>query len=123
MAARKATKAKATVETKERPKGQSEEHKKLLERVREHYKLAVEADRENREASMQDLKFLNVPGSQWDTNQKKSRGKRPCYEFNKLRVAVKRVINEIRANRPQGKVRAVEDGDKDTADTMEGLIR
>ena len=38
-------------------------------------------------------------------------------------MTIKRIVNDIRANRPMGKVRAVEDNDKDTAATLEGLIR
>jgi hypothetical protein len=96
----------------------------LLTRIRERAKLMMEADQTNRREAMEDMKFLHEPGYQWDEYTKKARGEdRPCYEFNKLRVTAKRVVNDMRANRPQGKVRAVEDGDKDTADVYEGLIR
>jgi hypothetical protein len=97
--------------------------KKLLSTARDRFKKCVEADQENRRKAVEDLKFLHVPGEQWDSILKTERGIRPCYEFNKLRVTVKRIVNDIRANRPVGKVRAVEDGDKDTADVMEGLCR
>lgn len=98
--------------------------KDLLVRIHDRYKLMTEADSENRRLALDDLKFLHVPGEQWDPKMKQERGNdRPCMEFNKLRVTVKRVVNDMRANRPQGKVRAVEDGDKDTADVMEGLGR
>jgi hypothetical protein len=97
--------------------------KKLLTTARDRFKKCVEADRENRRKAVEDLKFLHVPGEQWDEALKTERGIRPCYEFNKLRVTIKRIVNDIRANRPVGKVRAVEDGDKDTADTIEGLCR
>lgn len=99
-------------------------NKDLLSRIHDRYKLMTEADDENRRLALNDLKFLHVPGEQWDLKMKQERGNdRPCMEFNKLRVTVKRVVNDMRANRPQGKTRAVEDGDKDTADVMEGLIR
>lgn len=95
----------------------------LLGLIRERYRIMTDADSHNRNDAMLDLRFVNVPGQQWEANQKKERGDRPCYEYNKLRVTIKRVVNEMRRNRPAGKVRAVEDGDKDTADTYEGLIR
>jgi hypothetical protein len=96
----------------------------LLARIHDRYKRMYEADQENRQLALADLKFLHVPGEQWDAKVKQERGAdRPCMEFNKLRVTMKRIVNDMRANRPQGKVRAVEDGDKDTADVMEGLIR
>lgn len=97
--------------------------KKLLQRVRDRFKVMSEADDTNRKLALDDLKFTHEPGAQWDEGVKKERGDRPCYEFNKLRITIKRVINHIRANRPASKVRAVEDGDKDTADIYDGLIR
>lgn len=105
-------------------KGNSKkDDKDLVSRVRQRYEVMAEADQENRRKALEDLKFVNVPGEQWDSLLKQERGERPCYEFNKTRVTVKRVVNDIRANRPQGKVRAVEDGDKDTAEVFEGLCR
>jgi hypothetical protein len=99
--------------------------KALLTRVRTRYKVLVENVTEvaNRRAALDDMKFVNEPGEQWEANMKKKRGRRPCYEFNKLRITCKRVINDMRANRPMGKVRGVEDADKDVADIYEGLIR
>ena len=102
---------------KENPK------KDLLERIRDRYHEMKEAEDTNRQKSMADLKFLIIPGEQWEPNMKKNRGDRPCYEFNKLRITSKRIINDMRANRVQGKVRASEDSDKETADIYEGLIR
>lgn len=98
--------------------------KELLERIRRRYKIMVDADRENRQNALEDLKFLHVPGEQWDAWTRRERGnERPMYEFNKTRITVKRIVNDMRANRPAGKVRAVEDGDKPTANVLEGLIR
>ena len=95
--------------------------KDLVVKVRARYKVMSEADEDNRRKALEDLKFVHVPGEQWESTLKTERGERPCYEFNKTRITIKRVVNDIRANRPQGKVRAVEDGDKDTAEIMEGL--
>lgn len=94
-----------------------------LARIRANYDRAVKADQVNRRLAIDDMKFVNEPGAQWDQFVRTERGDRPCYEFNKLRVTIKRVVNDIRANRPAGKVRAVEDGDKTTADVYEGLCR
>lgn len=95
----------------------------LLQKVKDRYKVMYEADQENRRWAMEDMKFVNVPGAQWDHNMKQERGQRPCYEFNKLRITCKRVINDMRANRAQGKIRATEDGDRPTAEIYEGLVR
>lgn len=101
----------------------AESDKKLLEKIHDRFKVMREADERNRDLAMDDLRFLHKPGEQWDAITRKERGDRPCYEFNKLRIKVKRIVNEMRANRPGGKVRAVEDGDKDTAEVLEGLCR
>jgi len=98
--------------------------KKKLEIIRERYKRAVDADQRNRREALEDFKFTHVPGEQWDPLVRTERGAdRPCYEFNKIRVTVKRVVNDMRANRPQGKVRGAEESDKPTAEIYEGLIR
>lgn len=99
------------------------ELKDKLRVIRERSKRAMEADRENRVDALADLRFVNVPGEQWDENTKKDRGERPCYEFNKLRVTIKRVVNDMRANRPAAKIRGVEEGDVKTAEVYEGLSR
>lgn len=97
--------------------------KDLLARIRRRFRLMEEADNENRRKALADMKFLHVPGEQWDELVKKARGTRPCYEFNKTRIKAKRIVNEMRANRPAGKVRAVEDSDRKTAEVIEGLGR
>jgi hypothetical protein len=98
--------------------------KDLLVRIRKRAKVMMDHDRENRQLGIADMKFLRVPGSQWDDITKRERGEdRPMYEFNKLNVSAKSVINQMRENRPMGKVRAAEDGDVKTADILEGAIR
>jgi len=98
--------------------------KELLIKARKRAKVMMEADRENRKLGIADMKFLRVPGEQADPIVKNERGDdRPMYEFNKLNVSAKSIINQMRENRPMGKVRAAEDSDVKTADIMEGLIR
>lgn len=92
--------------------------------LRDHYKLAVEADRENRACFVEDLKFVHVPEEQWLKIEKEERGEdRLRLQFNRTRVTIKSVINQMRANPGAIKIRGNEDGDKDTADILEGLIR
>ena len=95
----------------------------LLKTAHKRYKIMSEADRHNREDSIEDIRFVNLPGAQWSENMKTDRGDRPCYEFNKTRVRCKRIVNDMRDNRPSGKVRAVEGGDVEVAEIYEGLIR
>lgn len=97
--------------------------RELIARVRDRYKIMYDADEHNRSAALEDLRFVHEPGAQWDDLMKKSRGDRPCYEFNELRIKCKRIVNDMRANRPQAKVRGYEDTDKKTAEIIEGLGR
>jgi hypothetical protein len=113
----------ASKRKKDEPEKSESPKKALLARVRERTRIMIEADQENRRLAMDDLKFVNVPGSQWDANMKKERGDRPCYEFNRLRISCKRVINDMKANRSAVKVRGTEDSDKKKADIREGVIR
>lgn len=70
-----------------------------------------------------DIKFVVVPGNQWDAKLKARRGDRPCYEFPKLSAHTRQIINEMKQARPQGKVRGTEDGDRALAELMQGLCR
>lgn len=123
-----ATKKKAKRTEKEseaapRLSKESQAKKDLLKRVLERAKLMMEADQPNRRGAIADIKFVNEPGAQWDTAMKTEREGRPCLEANTLRINGKRIINEIRANRPQGHVKPVEGGDKEGAELREGLVR
>jgi len=104
-------------------KKQMQKDEELLKTIRTRFTAMTEADQDNRQEAMIDMKFINVPGEQWEENMKKNRGNRPCYEFNKTRVTAKRIINDMKANPAEGKVRGVEGGDKDVAEIIEGLTR
>lgn len=91
--------------------------------VREKYDACTQYEQEVREASVEDVRFANVPGAQWEDSQRKKRGNRPCYEFNLLRQHVRQVTGDQRQARPQVKVRAVEDDDAEGAELRQGLIR
>jgi hypothetical protein len=91
--------------------------------MRERYESAVEADRENRTLALADVRFVTVPGNQWDESQRKARKRRPCYEFPILRSHWRQVVNDQKKARPGIKIRAVEDGDAKGAELRQGLIR
>lgn len=94
----------------------------FMREMRQRYSDASVVDEQYRRAQ-EDMKFAFVPGNQWDEVTAKARGGRPKPEFNKLRQAIKQVTNDQRQNRPQPKVRAVDDNDKDLAEIREGLFR
>lgn len=98
--------------------------KDLILEARKRYDQCVEFEQINRKNYQDDMKFIHVPGEQWDPITKLERGKdRPMYEFNHTRVTAKNVINEMRANRPTAKFRPTEDADKPIADAREGIAK
>ena len=85
--------------------------------------LASEACRKLYDDARDDVRFVTVPGAQWDARLKARRGDRPVYEFPKLASHVRQVVNEMRQGRPQGKVRGTEESDKGLAELMQGICR
>lgn len=94
-----------------------------MKEMRERYERAVEADQDNRDLAIDDLKFVTVPGNQWDEAQRKARKGRPCYEFPILRSHWRQVVNDQKKARPGIKIRPVENGDVKGAELRQGLIR
>ena len=94
-----------------------------MKEMRERYERAVEADQDNRDLAIEDLKFVTVPGNQWDEAQRKARKGRPCYEFPILRSHWRQVVNDQKKARPGIKIRPVENGDVKGAELRQGLIR
>lgn len=104
------------------PEGYDDEDDFLGE-ARERYQEGLDRDRDNRDAGLDDQKFL--AGEQWDPqveSARKSQG-RPCLKINTLPQFVAQVVGDIRINRPAIRVRPVEDADKALAETREGIIR
>lgn len=94
-------------------------HEEALER----YKKALNADKENRERSLEDAEFC--AGKQWPDaveNKRKEDG-RPCLTINRMPAFVRQVSNEVRMKPPSIQVIPAEDGDMETAQVIEGMIR
>lgn len=97
---------------------------KTLAEAQARFRLAEEAESENRTESLDDLKF--AAGDQWDPQIKAARAakRRPCLTINRLPQHIKQVTNDQRQNRPSIKVHPVDDrGDLDTANIYSGLIK
>jgi hypothetical protein len=92
-------------------------HAEALER----FQTALEADRTNRENALEDAQF--VAGEQWPTDIKLQRQNRPCLTINRLPTFIRQVSNEVRLKPPSINVLPSEEGDDDTAEVIEGLIR
>lgn len=95
----------------------------LLTEMRERYARTSTFYRDRYQESLSDVRFVTVPGNQWDSQLKARRRNRTMYEFPKLRAHVIQVQNEMRQSRPQGKVRGTEEGDKGLAELMQGIAR
>ena len=98
-----------------------EDHDEFLKEARERFQEAVDFDRENRDAGLEDAKF--AAGEQWDEAARESRKGLPCLTINRLPQFIAQVVGDIRINRPSIRVRPAEDADKDLADVREGMIR
>jgi Phage P22-like portal protein len=96
----------------------------FLKVARDRFRLAEEAERENREEARKDLAYL--AGDQWSEADKQERreNNRPFLTFNKLPTFVSQVVNEARQNKPAIRVSPVDSGpDKDMARVMQGHVR
>jgi hypothetical protein len=96
----------------------------IVKAAREFFELSLDADSENRREAIDDLRFVH--GDQWPEQIKSERERdgRVTLTINKLPQFCKQVINDIRQNRPQIKVRAVDDkSDLATAKVYGGLIK
>jgi hypothetical protein len=89
----------------------------ILAEARDAFKECEEAESENREAALDDLKFGRL-GEQWPEEIRKQREKdgRPCLTIPRLNAFVRQVVNDARQNKPSIKVHPVDSGaDKETA--------
>lgn len=96
----------------------------ILEVARRRFDLAVEAERDLRDAALEDLKF--GAGEQWHETEKKARlaDDRPCLTINRIPQYVRQITNDQRQNRPSVKVSPVDDkADIETAKILQGIIR
>lgn len=94
----------------------------FLRLARERFDRAYEAERENREEALDDLKFR--AGEQWRSEDREARANRPCLTINRMPQFVRQVTGDIRLNKPSIKVRPVDSvSDPQLAKVLTGLIR
>ncbi len=97
------------------------EHEKVLLRAKEHRKLSYDADFRNRKLMLDDLRFAAL--DQWPEEVRRKRKGRPTLTLDKTNQVVKRIVGDMRENKPSIKVVPVDSGaDKDTAEVISGLI-
>jgi hypothetical protein len=83
------------------------------------------AQREERLQSLQDRRFYSIAGAQWEGPESEQFENKPRFEFNKVHLAVIRIINEYRNNRITVDFQP-KDGspdEDDLADVCDGLYR
>ena len=99
--------------------------KDILHEEREAFEAAHEAEAENRAQALEMIKFIRL-SEQWPEKIKKQRELegRPTLTINKLPAFIRQVVNDGRMNRPQIKVKGVDEkADPATAKVIEGLVR
>jgi len=96
----------------------------ILAEARRRFETACDADSENREEALDDLKFAN--GEQWPDyiRQARSEAQRPCLTINRLPAFIDQIVGDQRQNKPSIKVKPHDSfSDPEIADLLEGLIR
>ena len=97
----------------------------IIKEAREAFELCEDAETENREQSLDDLKFARL-GEQWPEGVKKARDDehRPCLTINRMPAFIRQVVNDARRNKPAIRVHPVDShADIETAKVLDGLIR
>lgn len=100
-----------------------EDEQDFLTHMRKEFLADITFDQLNREAGVEDLRF--VVGDQWDdaTRQRREVARKPCLTVNRLPAFVAQVVGNRRLNETTIKVLPDSGGDEATARVREGLIR
>ncbi len=102
---------------------ENSKEKEMLDLAKKRLRSAMDADNHNRVAAVEDLRFLR--GEQWDNGEKQRRkdSGRPCLQINVLPKYSKQVCGEMRRNKSQIKIRAVDSkADVQISKIREGII-
>lgn len=97
----------------------------ILLRAKHRFKLSSEAEKENREAALDDLRFARL-SEQWPEDVRTDREfkGRPCLTINKLPAIIRQVVNDARQNKPSIKTLPVDShADPETSEVITDLIR
>lgn len=103
----------------------TEDDKELLDTIRKHVQLDLEATAAQRLLESDDRRYMD-PATQWDDEDRSIREQagRPCLTEDNLGPFLRNVCNEQRKNKPGVQVNPVDSGsDPDTAEIAQGLIR
>ena len=96
----------------------------ILKSALERFEITEQHDKEQRQKSIEDRRFVHAEDGQWDDDAISKRQDRPRYTINKVAGAIDQVTGDQRQTRVDIKVRPVSGGaDEKTADIFNGLIR
>lgn len=106
----------------ELPDGYDSEQQFLME-MRKHYDEDLGADKLNRDAALEDLRF--AAGDQWtdDVRLRRDAARKPTLTFNRIPAFVAQIVGQRRMNETTIKIVADENTDAAIARVREGLIR
>ena len=96
----------------------------IIDEAKDFLKLCNDADTQNRQEALEDLKFVN--GDQWPVELQNSRNleSRPILTINKLDGYCRQVTNQQRQQRPRIKVHGTNSqAQEKTAEVIEGMTR
>src|SRR6185369_2105244 len=99
--------------------------KDILEEAREAFDNVVDAEGDNRDDFVDDLRFARLE-EQWPDKVKQDRMKagKPCLTLSKMNSFIRQVVNDARQNKPSIKVHPQDSkADPETAEVYDGLIR
>lgn len=97
--------------------------KAIWQEAADRLKIAIEAETLNRQQGIEDLEF--VDGQQWpdDLYNFRKLNKRPSLTINHTQTFCRRIVNNLREQRPRIKVHAVGQAAVEDAKVISGLIR
>jgi hypothetical protein len=105
-------------------KSKSERLQEVFERGVARMDESVSATEDQREQSLEDRRFCNVPGAQWEGVFGEQFAKRPMLEINKVNLSVLRIINNYRNNRIDASFTSKKGAEsEELAETCAGLYR
>lgn len=81
------------------------------------------AHREERKQCLEDRRFYSIAGAQWEGPLGEQFENKPRFEFNKVHLAVIRIVNEYRNNRVTVDFQPKDGQPNDMADVCDGLYR
>ena len=97
---------------------------KLLQEIKDNFKVSMQAFEEARSEAIEDMKFVLGGDNQWDKSAQEARKGRPMLTINKLPKFIRQVTGDQRQNRPSIKVNPVDSqADPEIANILEGHIR